>query len=179
MTNAVPNLVEDLTLVPVPVWWHNPWLIALAAVALGLVVRALYRRWRRRPAVPVATPPPPPGPPPHLEALRRLAELRATHAQRGAYPVAIEASDILRTYLERRFEVPIRFQTTREFLAATEQIPGLDDDLRSRLGEWLAVLDRVKFARAAATAEHTLALIDQGEQFVRRGIPAGQQGALP
>ena len=33
MTN-LPTIIEDLTLVPVPAWWENPWVWAGALVAL-------------------------------------------------------------------------------------------------------------------------------------------------
>lgn len=175
MTNAI--IIEDLTLVPVPVWWQSPWFIALVAVALGVAGFFLRRWWKNRPQPVPAAPPVPPGPPPHLEALRRLAELRARHATLDAYAVAIDCSDILRTYIEARFALPIRYQTTREFLGAAQAAPELSAEAQAQLGEFLKFFDQLKFARANASAEQTLATIDGAEQFVRRCIPAGQEGA--
>ena len=89
------NLVEDLTLIPLPPWWTSPWAIAaavMALVALGLVARWLARR-TRRPDAPQA---PPAGPPIDLsEFTRRLAALRQRRPQLSAYDLAIEVSDIL------------------------------------------------------------------------------------
>ncbi len=177
MTNAF--IIEDLTLVPVPVWWQSPWFIALVVLALVVAGFFVRRWWMKRPRPAPAAPQVPPGPPPHLEALRRLAELRARHATLDAYAVAIECSDILRTYIEARFALPIRYQTTREFLGAAQAAPELGAEAQSQLGEFLKFFDQLKFARADATADQTLATIDGAEQFVRRCIltePAGGQG---
>ena len=178
MTNTI--IIEDLTLVPVPVWWQSPWFIALVVIVLAVAGFFLRRWWKNRPwPIPVA-PLVSPGPPPHLEALRRLAELRARHAKLDAYAVAIECSDILRTYIEARFALPIRFQTTREFLGAAQLAPQLGAEAQAQLGEFLKFFDQLKFARETAPAERTLATIDGAEQFVRRCIPpeqAGGQGA--
>ena len=174
MTNSL--IIEDLTLVPVPVWWQSPWFIALVVVALVVAGFFLRRWWKNRPRPAPVTPPVPPGPPPHIEALRRLAELRARHATLDAYAVAIECSDILRTYIEGRFALPIRFQTTREFLGAAQAAPELSAEAQAQLGEFLKFFDQLKFARANATSEQTLATIDGAEQFVRRCIPPEQVG---
>ena len=42
MTNI--GIIEDLTLVPVPTWWQNPWV--WVAIATALVVTGYFvRRW--------------------------------------------------------------------------------------------------------------------------------------
>lgn len=174
MTNAL--IIEDLTLVPVPVWWQSLWFIALIVLALAVAGFFIARWWKNRPRPAPIAPPVPPGPPPHLEALRRLAELRERHAKLDAYAVAIECSDILRTYIEARFALPIRYQTTREFLGAAQAAPELNAEAQVQLGEFLKFFDQLKFARANAPAEQTLATIDGAEQFVRRCIPHAQAG---
>ena len=174
MTNV--TIIEDLTLVPVPVWWQSPWFIALVVVTLAVAGFFLRRWWKNRPPpVPVA-PPMPSGPPPHLEALRRLADLRTRHPKLDAYAVAVDCSDILRTYIEGRFALPIRYQTTREFLGAARAAPELNAEAQSQLGDFLKFFDQLKFARANAPAEQTLATINGAEQFVRRCIPPEQGG---
>lgn len=177
MTNATNIIIEDLTLVPVPVWWQSPWFIALVVLVLAVAAYFIARWWRNRPRPAPIVPPVPPGPPPHLEALRRLTELRASHAKLDAYAVAVECSDILRGYIEARFALPIRYQTTREFLGAAQSAPELNAEAQSQLGEFLRFFDQLKFARANATAAQTLATIDGAEQFVRRCIPAAGEGA--
>ena len=165
MTNLL-TIIEDLTLVPVPAWWENPWVWVGALVALVVGVY-LFRRWlKSRPAPVIVAPPVPTGPPPHLEALRRLTELRAKQEKLTTYDVALECSDILRAYIEGRFALPIRYQTTREFLGAAQAHP--------ELGEFLEFFDGIKFAAGSADSREMRETIDGAERFVRRGIPAVQ-----
>ena len=116
--------------------------------------------------------PPIPGPPAHVVALNRLQELRARHSKLTAYQVALECSDILRRYIEARFQSPIRFQTTREFLGAAHSRGELTQDSREQLGKFLEFFDAIKFAQETAAPERTAAAIDDAEQFVRKCIPA-------
>lgn len=174
MTN-LPTIIEDLTLVPVPAWWENPWVWAGALVALVIGVY-LFRRWlKSRPVPVVVIPPVPPGPPPHLEALRRLTVLRAKQEKLTTYDVALECSDILRAYIEGRFVLPIRYQTTREFLGAAQAHQELGAEPRRELGEFLAFFDGIKFAAGSAEPQQMRETIDGAERFVRRCIPAGQE----
>lgn len=168
MTNLL-TIIEDLTLVPVPAWWENPWVWVGALVALVVGVY-LFRRWlKSRPAPVIVAPPVPTGPPPHLEALRRLTELRAKQEKLTTYDVALECSDILRAYIEGRFALPIRYQTTREFLGAAQAHP--------ELGEFLEFFDGIKFAAGSADSREMRETIDGAERFVRRCIPAEFQAS--
>ena len=170
MTNS-PTIIEDLTLVPVPAWWENPWVWVAALVVLALATWAFLHWWRSRPVKVATTPLPPPGPPPHLEALRRLAELRVRVDRVPAYDAAIECSDILRIYVEARFALPIRFQTTREFLDAAQSHSALGNDPQRDLGEFLRLFDAIKFARADAQPAQLRQTLDGAETFIRSCIP--------
>ena len=174
MTN-LPTIIEDLTLVPVPAWWENPWVWVGAAVAMVVGIY-FFRRWlKSRPAPVAIIPTLPPGPPPHLEALRRLTELRAKQEKLTTYDVALECSDILRAYIEGRFALPIRYQTTREFLGAAQAHQELGAEPRRELGEFLQFFDRLKFARDSADPQQMRETIDGAERFVRRCIPVDQK----
>ncbi len=163
------NLVEDLTLLTVPPWWQSPLAIAIFVVALLLVValvRWLVRRLSSPPAVSTALPPLPDR---HAEFLARLARLRQDRATLDSYALAIACSEVLREYVEWRFRLHIRFQTTREFLGAAAVHEALDAGQRARLGEFLGFCDRVKFARQKATAGEGDQLLDAAETFIRSG----------
>lgn len=175
MTNL--TIIEDLTLVPVPAWWQNPWILGALILVLG-VIGYYGMRWLRARTVALAAEQPVyQGPPPHLEALKRLADLRTRHATLSAYEVALECPDILRHYIEQRFNLPIRYQTTREFLGVAQAHPLLDGEPRKQLGEFLKFFDQIKFARDTATPQQTLAALDAAEAFIKRcAAPAAPGG---
>lgn len=168
------TFIEDLRLVDIPAWWQNPWAwLAIAAIAIALFYA--FRRWRRAHPIPLKLPKPvPAGPPAHLAALARLEELRKRHAKLTAYQVALECSDILRRYIEARFQSSIRYQTTREFLGAIHLSPELNAESRKELGAFLEFFDGLKFAQETAAPERTAEAIDGAERFVRRCIPASK-----
>jgi hypothetical protein len=170
--NTNEGIIEDLRLVPVPSLWTNPltWIV-IAAVAIASIY--FLRRWLKARPIPLKPQAPPlPGPPAHVVALNRLQELRARHPKLTAYQVALGCSDILRRYIEARFQSPIRYQTTREFLGAAHANAELSADSRVELGKFLEFFDGIKFAQESATSERTGAAIDDAEQFVRNCIPA-------
>ena len=170
--NTNEGIIEDLRLVPVPSIWTNPltWIL-LALVATVLIY--VLRRWLKSRGIPLKPQAPPlPGPPAHVVALNRLQELRARHPKLTAYQVALECSDVLRRYIEARFESPIRYQTTREFLHAAHASGELSTDSRVELGKFLEFFDGIKFAQESAPLERTAAAIDDAELFVRKCIPA-------
>ena len=171
MTNALP-ILEELKLVRVPAWWENPWVWVPSLLVLAVGLWLWVRWWRSRPVPVPPTPTAPPGPPPHLNALERLNQLRSKHSSLSAYSVALECSDILRSYIHERFAIPMRFQTTREFLGTALSDPLLTGDAQKELGDFLRFFDALKFARAAADPSATLATVDGTERFVRRCIPA-------
>ncbi len=162
------NLIDDLTLMPLPAWWQSPWAITgfvLAAVLLGWLVTRLVRRTGR--GAP-AGPPPVPVPDLTPQFLQRLAELRARRTQLSAYDLAIACSDILREFLEWRLTLGVTAQTTREFLEAAADRSDLQGPARDGLGRYLSFCDLVKFARHGASESEQANFLDAAEQFVRQ-----------
>jgi len=162
------NVIEDLTLLPLPPWWQDPWIIAAAILGFVLLLIAIVWLVRRlqRPA-----PAAPPSPPPVVQPdafLARLAGLRARKPRPAAYPLAIEVSEILRSYLEARFSFRILYQTTREFLQEAATRPELAAAQRDALGRFLRMCDDVKFAQAPATDVELDGLLDTAEQVIRQ-----------
>ena len=174
------RLIEDLTLVPLPQWWENPWLLLSLPVVIGLVAYSLGRWWlQRRPPTPA--PAVPEGPPPHEAFLARLADLRSKRGHWIAYPFAIEVSEILRGYLEARYAFSVRFQTSREFLELAATDPRLNPEHRATLRDFLGRCDLLKFAQGVATESELAALIDTAERFIREcsGLAPGQREENP
>lgn len=175
MSSVTNIIIEDLTLVPVPVWWQNPWFLALIFLLGSVAVWFALRWWRLRPRPKPEAPPVPKGPPPHLDALRRLQILRNNHSQWNAYQIAIECSDILRTYVQDRFALAIRYQTTREFLTDLGAVSGIGDEAKKTLESFLREWDRLKFCQGQASSEETLRMISETERLVRQWIPSHER----
>ena len=137
------------------------------AIAAGLLVWVIG--WMlSRPVPPATSSPVEPQPEPHLRALERLQALRIRAGTISAYALGIEVSDILRTYIESRFALPIRFQTSREFLETAAGRPELQKDRQSVLKAFLGFCDLVKFAQRPASADEQQGLLDTAETFIRR-----------
>ncbi|HUS33714.1 MAG TPA: hypothetical protein VM680_00025 [Verrucomicrobiae bacterium] len=167
------GIIEDLRLVPVPSIWDHPltWIVLTALI--GVAVYLIARWLKRVRPIPLKEPMRPlPGPPAHVVALNRLQELRAKHPKLTAYQVALECSDILRRYIEARFQSAIRYQTTREFLGGAHTNPELNSEARKELGDFLEFFDAIKFAQESALPERTSRAIDGAERLVRKCIPA-------
>jgi hypothetical protein len=139
------------------------WLVP--AVLAGVVVVALgvsYVLWRRR----------------HREArprtltlseqtLERLDATRPLMNPATAREFGIAASEVIRSYIEKRFEVIATQRTTEEFLQALLQ--SSNEALarhRSLLGEFLQQCDFVKFAGASLAVTDMESLFQSARGFV-------------
>ena len=149
-TGPEPPLREMKALVPPPWWALVPWLwIAVALVALALAFY-LIRRWlrsRRRPvgadkviAKEEA---------PEIEARRRLEALVARKLPEANRTLehGTELADILRRFVERRFESPRPGYTTSELARHLASRGDVDPADVARLRAILDACDLTKFAR--------------------------------
>lgn len=136
------------------------WIIAAIVGLLLLVAGFVMYRLRNK----VEAPPPPPVvvEPAHVIALRRLDVLRKReNVDDKAY--YSELDQILRAYLEDRYEVHALEQTSGE-VVNTLRTRGLPD--ASELSDLLSQVDLVKFAKAELPAETRFAAIDRVAAFV-------------
>jgi hypothetical protein len=76
-------------------------------------------------------------------------------------------SDLMRTYVEKRFQVPASHQTTAEFLQTVHQSPFLSSSQQDFLREFWQRCDLAKFARAPASPEECRALAETVRSFIR------------
>jgi hypothetical protein len=83
-------------------------------------------------------------------------------------------SAILRGYIENRFRVHAPERTTEEFLAEASANPALEGH-RARLGEFLALSDKVKFARYEPEAADIQSAFDVVKRFVAETSPEARQ----
>ena len=142
----------------------NPWLIAAVAGAVILVALGAYGiwRWRRRRQRPRILLP-------FEVALLRLEELRALMQPERAREFSTAASDIIRSYIEQRFDVTATHRTTEEFLhdLLTSSNASLARH-RGLLAEFLNQCDLVKFAGISLSLGDMQALHDSACGFVRQ-----------
>jgi hypothetical protein len=159
----------------IPVDWRPYRWLGGGALALGAIAALLWRLLARpRRARPAAPPPPP-----HevanaaLDALwgRRLVE-------QGAFKQFYSAlSDIVRRYLEDRFQVRAPEMTTEEFLVASSRDGRLAPAHRRLLGDFLGESDLVKFARHVPSLADTTRAFDAARRFVEETAPAAAPAA--
>jgi hypothetical protein len=149
---------------PIPVDWRPYYWIGGGLAAL-LVLLALAGRLLGRPrrAAPAAPPPPP-----DVVALAALEALRGRAlVERGAFKDFYSAlSDIVRRYLEDRFQVRAPEMTTEEFLLSTARDGRLAPAHRRLLGEFLTESDLVKFARHIPAVADTDRAFAAARRFV-------------
>jgi hypothetical protein len=137
--------------------WVLPALIGAAAL-IALSVYGWWRRHRRRAAAVLPT---------HEMALRRLEDIRALMQPAGAREFCTAVSDIVRRYIEQKFDITATRRTTEEFLR--ELLQSSNAALarhRGLLAEFLEQCDFVKFAALSLTMQNMESLRQSARAFV-------------
>ena len=162
---------------------RGPFAIALSAVRVGafaLVLLALiallyvlFRRLRRSTVSDPTSSPPAPARPAHEIALEAFAKLESSPMlERGQVKeYHIEASDILRRYVEARFGVTALEMTTWEIIAGLERA-GADQEFIDGLRGFLDQCDLVKFAKVRPGADESCGALEAGRALVEESIPS-------
>ena len=154
-------VAEDIRDIRGPKYLLPDWLWSAllgGAVLLALGIYGLWR-WRRSRVARVLLP--------YEIALQRLEEIAALMSPARAREFSIAVSDIIRLYIEQRFNVTATRRTTEEFLrdlldssdAALARHQGL-------LGEFLHQCDFVKFAALSLTQQNMESLRQSARAFV-------------
>jgi len=145
----------------------------LLFMLLGAALVIAWRKWRegRRPVdAPVPGPPPRPAHEVALEALDRLGA--SPMLERGQVKeYHIEASEIVRRYVEERYRVPALEMTTWEVLDGLERA-GVEREVRDALRRFLDPCDMVKFAKVRPDADASRSVLALGRAFVEASVPA-------
>jgi hypothetical protein len=143
-------------------------ILILGILALGFY---FYKRFKRN--EPLFRAKEKPKEPAHLRALRELDELKEQKIwQRGLnkeyYSVL---TDILRTYIEGRYDIPAMEQTTDEILEAVRYLSEMEKELKTELANVLMRADFVKFAKATTEANENEASLEFAYHFVLKTKP--------
>lgn len=155
--------------------WSLLGLLLLAAAIVGLL------RWlRRRGATLGGLFAPAPPLPPHVEAIRALEELhhRKLWQNNRHKQYYSGLTDILRTYIARRWEVGAMEMTSDQILGALRTFD-LPDKARMDLTTLLREGDLVKFAKATPGAEENENAYLKAYYFVEETKPATEQAEDP
>jgi hypothetical protein len=184
LTNSAPagaGPEEDIRDIRGPRYILPAWVLPVVAAVVVMLVVAIYRvwRWRRkRGAHPLL---------PYERALERLEHARTLMQPAGAREFSIAVSDIVRGYIEQRFEVAVTRRTTEEFLR--DLLQSTHASLvrhQSLLADFLHQCDFVKFAEMSLALQDMETLRQSARAFVLATAkpeesPAVQEGhdALP
>lgn len=161
-TNAAAG-TEELRGIKGPVHVPNSYawilwvVVALAALVAGWLA---YKRLRRRqkPAAPAVVIPP------HRRAKDRLRS--AGELMSDPYAFCSLVSDVVRGYIEERFNLHAPDRTTEEFLEELRRTSSLHVEHKRLLEDFLTRCDLVKFARAEPTQPELQALLDSALRFI-------------
>lgn len=153
--------------------WSLLGLLLIAAAVYGLL-RYLHGRGTTLGGLFAPAPPLPP----HVEAIRALEELhhRKLWQNNRHKQYYSGLTDILRTYIARRWEVGAMEMTTDEIIGAMRPLD-LPDKARMDLAAILREGDLVKFAKATPDAETNEAAYLKAYYFVEETKPATEQPA--
>jgi Domain of unknown function (DUF4381) len=106
------------------------------------------------------------------QALKRLEETRPLMRPATAREFGIAASEVIRSYIEKRFDVIATQRTTEEFLQ--DLLQNSNDSLtrhRSMLAKFLQLCDYVKFAGASLAVTDMESLFQSARSFVLETDP--------
>ncbi|MFH1319463.1 MAG: hypothetical protein ABII90_02265 [Bacteroidota bacterium] len=175
---AIKDIKSPLE-IPLTIEEILPYILAVVGViSLILIIIYLYKKHKKKPERIIFKKP---KEPPHLIALRKLKELEDSKLwqQNKIKPYYSDLTEIVRTYIEHRFNIIAMELTTGETLSCFQNVD-IEPDLKSKLKQMLSLADMVKFAKAKPIAsEHELSL-KIAYDFIKGTIPEGRsEGRLP
>ena len=134
-------------------------------LVIGLIIWWLMRRGQKQSEAPI---PPPVIRPAHEIALEQLSLLRHEELwQKGEIKsYQSRLTDIIREYIERRYNVLALESTTFEIIAFLKD-KNISTELKTKLREMLEVADLVKFAKAKPPENIHEKLMDDAVNFVK------------
>lgn len=164
-TQEIKDVKPPLS-VPITIADVLPYLIGIVAAG-GVVWLFYYIRKKRKRGEPLI--PEPPSRPAHEIALDALRALEAEHLwQRGKLKeYHSQLTDIVRTYIEKRFNV-MAMESTSDEILDSRVIAGLEKDVLETLREILIRADFVKFAKFQPLPEENESSLRLAVGFVER-----------
>jgi hypothetical protein len=156
---------------PVEIPSSYAWLLwVLAGIAAAVAAWFLWRKFRQRKLAPkpVAIIPP------HRKAKDRLRN--AEELLSDPYAFCSLVSQVIREYLEDRFDLHAPERTTEEFLSEMRSSSALHPAHKGLLEDFLERCDLVKFARFEPSQSELKALLDAALRFIDETAPVATAG---
>jgi hypothetical protein len=146
-----------------------PWLL-IGLLALLIITFVIYYIIKRKRKEPVFQLRPRIKLKPHEIALRALEQLRTKKLwQQGAVKqYYTELTDVIREYLEARFNIPAMERTTFEILRDLKDTSKADEGSMELLKKVLELADMVKFAKWKPGPDENNASLEEGIRFVEQ-----------
>lgn len=156
-----------------------PWILGIILLA-SIVFLILYAINRRKKNIPLFSLPVKPKLPPHVVALSELDKLKEEqlwqHDKVKDYYTRL--TDIIRVYLEDRYDVPAMEQTTQEILTQFKgENSAIKGKLFSGLQKTLDTSDLVKFAKYTPLADENHYVLVQAYALVEETKPEPVENA--
>ena len=145
------------------------WMLSIAALLFILAIVIIYMIFRKRKEVEATV-----VIPPWVKALNNLTELRKLlSANQVNKQVAVaNITDIVRNYLEKRFNITVTAKTTYEFLKELDKGRGpLTRNHRNFLREFLQAADFIKFAKVPADDDMLENAMNKAEDLINSTKP--------
>lgn len=165
-TQAIKPIIGPLK-VPISFREMLPWLLAGLGVILLIVFVIWYLRKRRK-QEPIFTLKPRIILQPHEAALQEIEKLRIKKLWQAGKVKEYhsELTEILRRYIEERFQLPALEQTTAEITESLVRNSACQPQAIDRLLKILIMADMVKFAKAQPLAVENEECLSDGVEFV-------------
>jgi len=154
------------------------WIVALAVLIVAIIIAALlYYRYKNRPAPTVARPRP--KEPAHIWAVKELKKLDQEKLWQNDKVKLYHSrlTDILRLYLEFRFDYYAMEATTGEIMSKVYNLD-IGMDAGSRLREILSLADFVKFAKMNPAPDQNMKSIQDAFAFIEMTKPIVEEETI-
>ncbi|MFZ4520765.1 MAG: hypothetical protein ACOYNC_03615 [Bacteroidales bacterium] len=165
-TQAIKPIIGPLK-VPLTFREMLPWILG-ALAAILIIAGGIWYYYKRKKKEPVFALKPKVVLLPHEEALRDIEKLRVKKLWQGGKVKEYhsELTEILRKYIEDRFQVPALEQTSYEIIASLKNNPVCSSQASERLNSLLILADMVKFAKVQPLAMDNEKSLSDGIEFV-------------
>lgn len=146
-----------------------PWILGGLLVVAVLIGLFLYFKKRKKPEEVVR---PKPKEAPHVIAFRELDKLKEEHLWQSGELKAYYSrlTDIVREYIEHRFQIHTLERTSDEVLASFKNTGLVDQVPFESLQQLLYQADLVKFAKGKPQPEDNVRSLEQAYSFVKKTI---------